>query len=139
MPGVLVASGTGPFTYNEESKMTDNEIEKEMQAAGLTALRITPDDVEDKIVATYTFTADKATQHYPQHPSLKLLTISVLVLRNGFVVTGESACASPENFNAEIGAKIAYDNAKQKVWELEGYLLKERLYKESSLFAHATA
>jgi hypothetical protein len=56
-----------------------------------------------------------------------LLTFCVLVLRNGFTVTGESACASPENFDAEIGRKIARQNAVNKIWPLEGYLLKQRL------------
>lgn len=59
---------------------------------------------------------------------LNLLTFCVLVLRNGFTVTGESACASPENFDAEIGRKIARANAVQKIWPLEGYLLKQRLH-----------
>ena len=58
------------------------------------------------------------------------LTICVLTLRNGFTVTGESAAASKENFDEEIGRKIARDNAKNKIWALEGYLLKERLYNE---------
>lgn len=57
----------------------------------------------------------------------KLLTFCVLVLKNGFTVTGESACASPENFDAEIGRKIARQNAVQKLWPLMGYALKERL------------
>jgi hypothetical protein len=52
----------------------------------------------------------------------------VIMLENGFTVTGESACASPENFDQEIGNKIAIDNAKQKIWMLEGYLLKQRLF-----------
>jgi hypothetical protein len=52
---------------------------------------------------------------------------SVLVLRNGFTVTGESACASPENFDAEIGRKIARANAVQKVWPLMGYELRSKL------------
>ena len=59
--------------------------------------------------------------------STKLLTFCVLVLRNGFTVTGESACASPENFDAEIGRKIARENAVQKVWPLMGYALKQKL------------
>lgn len=59
--------------------------------------------------------------------SLQLLTFCVLVLRNGFAVTGESACASPENFNAEIGRRIARENAIAKVWPLMGYALKDRL------------
>ena len=63
----------------------------------------------------------------PVLPALGLLTFCVLVLRNGFTVTGESACASPENFNAELGRKIARQNAVQKIWPLMGYALKERL------------
>lgn len=63
---------------------------------------------------------------------LSLLTFCVLVLRNGFTVTGESACASPENFDAEIGRKIARQNAVQKIWPLEGYLLKQRLSDEAA-------
>lgn len=59
--------------------------------------------------------------------SAKLLTFCVLILRNGFTVTGESACASPENFDAELGRKIARKNAIDKVWPLMGYALKERL------------
>ena len=62
------------------------------------------------------------------HESLGLLTFCVLVLKNGFTVTGESACASPENFNEELGRKIARANAVNKVWPLEGYLLKQMLH-----------
>jgi len=58
---------------------------------------------------------------------LELLTFCVLVLRNGFTVTGESACASPENFDAEIGRKIARANAVNKIWPLMGYALKQKL------------
>lgn len=66
--------------------------------------------------------------HRPE-PSgpLGLLTFCVLVLKNGFTVTGESACASPENFDAEIGRKIARQNAVQKIWPLMGYELRSRL------------
>jgi Phage protein (N4 Gp49/phage Sf6 gene 66) family len=66
-------------------------------------------------------------QQAPVHPSMGLLTFCVLILRNGFTVTGESACASPENFDAEIGRKIARENAVQKMWSLMGYALKEKL------------
>ena len=58
-----------------------------------------------------------------------MLTFCVLVLRNGFTVTGESACASPENFDAELGQKIARQNAVQKVWPLMGYALRSELSK----------
>jgi len=106
---------------------TNEEIEKEIQSKGLTAPRVTPQMIEDAIAAEYTFTADKATHGCPQMPSLALLTICVLVLKNGFTVTGESACASPENFNAELGAKIARQHAKDKIWALEGYQLRSKL------------
>ena len=108
--------------------MSDKEIEQEIQAKGLTAPRVTPADIEACIASEHYFTASEAakcggTEPYP----LDLLTFCVLVLRNGFTVTGESACASPENFDAELGKKIARQNAVNKIWPLEGYLLKERL------------
>jgi hypothetical protein len=114
--------------------MTDQAIEQEIQAKGLTAPRITPADIEANISVCYFFTADDAMQKYGSngapydgHPSLRLLTFCVLVLRNGFIVTGESACASPENFDAELGRKIARQNAIAKVWPLMGYALREQL------------
>ena len=55
-------------------------------------------------------------------------TICSLVLSNGFVVNGESAAASKENFDEEIGRKVAYENARDKIWTLEGYLLKQKLF-----------
>jgi len=106
---------------------TDAEIESEIQAKGLTAPRVTPQMIEDTIAAEYVFTAAQATQGCPQVPSLALLTICVLVLKNGFTVTGESACASPENFDAALGAKIAKQHAKDKIWALEGYRLRSAL------------
>lgn len=109
--------------------MNDNAIEQEIIAKGLTAPRITPADIEAAIASEHCFTAAEAAKCGGTEPHpLDLLTICVLVLRNGFTVTGESACASPENFNAEIGRQIARQNAVQKIWMLEGYLLKERLH-----------
>lgn len=58
---------------------------------------------------------------------LHLLTFCVLVLKNGYTVTGESACASPENFDAELGRKIARQNAINEVWPLMGYELRSKL------------
>ena len=115
--------------------MREQVIEQEIQQKGLTAPRITPADLEANIKTECYFTADAPfrAQHLMEiagdipDPALNLLTFCVLVLKNGFTVTGESACASPENFNAEIGARIARDNARDKVWALEGYLLRERL------------
>ena len=105
----------------------DSAIEQEIQAKGLTAPRVTPADLEANIACQYFFTASDATKDCPQHESLRLLTFCVIVLQNGFTVTGESACASPENFDAEVGRKIARENAKQKIWPLMGYALKNSL------------
>lgn len=110
--------------------MTDQEIEKEIQEKGLTAPRITPDHVSAVIASEYYFTAGDAIgqRDCVYESSLNLLTFCVLVLANGFTITGESACASPENFDAALGRKIARKNAVDKIWLLEGYLLKEKLW-----------
>ena len=115
----------------ESPRTDDTAIEQEIKAKGLTAPRVTPQDIDANIASEHYFTAadaalaDKTVVGVPQ--SLSLLTFCVLVLRNGFTVTGESACASPENFDAEIGRKIARENAKQKIWPLMGYALKQQL------------
>lgn len=116
----------------------DQAIEQEIQAKGLTAPRVTPADIEANIASEYYFTGGQGIDgeirsrenapSYCYERSLDLLTFCVLVLRNGFTVTGESACASPENFDAEIGRKIARQNAVNKMWPLMGYALKERLH-----------
>jgi hypothetical protein len=104
-----------------------DHIEAEIQAKGLTAPRVTPADIEAEIACEYAFTAAQAVTGCPTHESLGLLTFCVLVLNNGFTVTGESACASPENFDAELGRKIARQNAVAKVWPLLGFRLRDRL------------
>ena len=91
-------------------------IEKEIQSKGLNAPRLTPDKIDSVIVKQeyYTFPGNKQT-------------VCCLTLANGFTVVGESACVSPENYDREIGNKIAFDNARGKIWELEGYLLQASL------------
>jgi len=128
--------GAGIVSVNvspEPSPAAVDAIEQEIQAKGLTAPRITPADIEATIVSEHYFTAGLAAtfQAGPIPDSLHLLTFCVLVLRNGFTVTGESACASPENFDAEIGQKIARQNALREVGKLEGYLLRERLHQRA--------
>ena len=95
----------------------DDAIEKEIQEKGLTAPRITPDDIENVVLAT----------QYYVFPGT-MLTVCCITLKNGFNVVGESACASPDNFDQEVGEKIANRNARDKIWALEGYLLKQRLF-----------
>ena len=113
----------------------EKHIEQEIQSKGLNAPRLTPDLIDSVIVDKYFFTAadgfcGSVNYSANHHDSLKLLTFCVLILKNGFTVTGESACASPENFDRIIGQKIAYENARNKIWQLEGYLLKENLYQD---------
>lgn len=94
----------------------DQQIEQEIQAKGLTAPRITTERIDEVI---------KNVQ-YHVFPGT-MVTVCCITLQNGFNTIGESACASPENFDTELGEKIAFGNAKQKIWALEGYLLKEKL------------
>ncbi len=115
--------------------MNDQQIEQEIQAKGQSAPRVTPADIEANIASEHYFTAEQgafAAFDPPRGadivpPALSLLIFCVLVLRNGFTVTGESACVSPENFDAEIGRKIARQNAINKAWPLMGYHLKQKL------------
>ncbi|KHQ50319.1 Gp49 family protein [Mameliella alba] len=94
----------------------ETAIEAEIQDKGLTAPRIKPDDLEAEIV----------DEEYHVFPRTQL-TICALTLKNGFTVTGESACASPENFDAEIGRKVARSNAREKLWPLLGFRLRDQL------------
>lgn len=118
--------------------MSDQQIEQEIQAKGLTAPRVKPADLEAEIDGEYYFTAadgvqggyhkqDELTRLTGAHGELGLLTFCVLRLRNGFTVTGESACASPENFDAALGQKIARQKAVEKIWPLLGFRLRDKL------------
>jgi hypothetical protein len=100
--------------------MNDQQIEAEIHAKGLTAPRITPERIQE---------VQKAVQFY-RFPGTTV-TVCCLTLANGYNVVGESACASPENFDEELGRKIAQENAAQKIWALEGYALRNQLEQES--------
>lgn len=123
--------------------MTDQQIENEIQAKGLTAPRVTPAEIEGEIYSEHYFTAadgdeadSETSVQIGDHDgaavnALRLLTFCVLVLENGFTVTGESACASPENFDAELGRTIARRNAVAKIWPLLGFRLRDKLAAEA--------
>jgi hypothetical protein len=98
----------------------EKQIEQEIQDKGLNAPRLTPEHIDSIIIGeTYTNLPDGRT------------VICQLTLQNGFTVDGKSACVSKDNFNQEIGNKIARQNAREKIWELEGYLLKEKLFQQN--------
>ena len=93
------------------------EIEQEIQSKGLNATRLSPFDIDNTIVG----------EDYYVFPNTAF-TVCLLTLKNGFTVSGKAASASLENFDAEIGRQIAKDNARNKIWALEGYLLKQKLF-----------
>lgn len=96
--------------------ITDEQIEQAVQDKGLTAPRVTTDSIKELITA----------DDYYRFPGTTV-TVCCLTLRNGYRVIGQSAAASPENFNEELGRSIAYSDAFGKIWALEGYLLREKL------------
>lgn len=116
-------------------------VEQDIESRGLTAPRVKPQDIEERIVAEHYFTAEEGVRgalagREPDLdvsvPALGCLTFCVLTLENGFTVTGESACVSPENFDTEIGRKVARQNAINKVWPLLGYELRSLLSEDEN-------
>lgn len=101
--------------------MSDQAIEEEIQRKGLNAPRLTPAGIDAAI----------KDEQYHVFPGSQL-TVCCLTLANGFTVTGESACVSPENYDAELGHRIARGKARDKIWALEGYLLKQRLHEQAT-------
>lgn len=101
--------------------MNEKKLEQEIQDKGLDAPRLTPELIDETIIgeAYYVFPGTTTT-------------ICRLELRNGFSTIGESAAVSLENFDEEIGRSIARDNARNKIWMLEGYLLKDKLFKQGN-------
>jgi hypothetical protein len=105
--------------------MNEQYVEQVIQEKGLSAPRLKPSDI-DSIILDKSFTV---------LPSGKVM-VCELTLKNGFTVRGESATVSKENFNLEIGKSISFANAREKIWELEGYLLQERLYLKKMSLDH---
>jgi hypothetical protein len=129
-----LAKGDGKLGSCAES------VEQQIQRLGATtAPRITPADVEANIASEHYFSAadgvcgaaseaDREQFGATMPEPLQLLTICILVLRNGFTVLGISSCASPANYNQEVGERIARENAVRNVWPLMGYALREQLH-----------
>ncbi len=124
-PRIVADDGTSRSVFDETL---------EARIAARPAPKVTPADIEAEIASEHYFTAaDGVLGAQSDHQLLEtplplgLLTFAVLVLRNGFVVTGESACASPENFDAQIGREVARKAAVQKLWPLLGFRLRDQL------------
>lgn len=102
-------------------------------AANAVAPRVSLANIEGAIAARYDTTADRAiSPEAPAMESLKLLSICILVMRNGFTIIGKSAPASAANFNAELGRKLAYEDAVRQLWPLMGFALRDRLAAQAS-------
>lgn len=117
-----------------------DSLEREIQAKANKGPRVTPAALQAEIVSAHYFTAYQGAKAELQSDGvaanayeevgmqpLRLLTFCVLVLRNGFTVHGISACASPENYNEEIGQRIARENAEHELWPLLGFRLRDEL------------
>lgn len=138
--GAAAASTKDPLA-GALAKAASPVTEADIKAAGAdVAPRITPTDIEAEIASEHYFTAadGETGARYNAAPrlsmqvdtspaALRLLTFCVLVLRNGFTVVGTSACASPENFKAEIGRRVAREDAVRQVWPLLGFRLRDQL------------
>lgn len=129
-----------------------DSLEREIQAKADKGPRVTPAALKDEIASAHYFTAadgvtgakfnavPRLTVGIDTSPSpLHLLTFCVLVLRNGFTVIGHSACASPENYNKEIGERIARENAERQIWPLLGFRLRDELARPVLTHADAAA
>lgn len=103
---------------------------------GPTDNRVTRCTIEDAIVSEHYFTAGEAVDDASAPLALNLLTFCVLVLDNGFTVTGESACVDPANFSSEIGMRVAREKAIEKIWPLLGFRLRDRMHTEERENAH---
>jgi hypothetical protein len=108
--------------------MNEQEIQNEIQMKGLNAPRLTPKHIDEVIVS----------ESFTLLPSGKTM-ICELVLQNGFSVRGESSVVDKTNFDEEIGKKISREDARDKIWILEGYLLQERLHQERCLVDRSKA
>jgi hypothetical protein len=96
--------------------MSEQQIEQEIQAKGLNAPRLTPALIDAEIASEQFHVFEGTT-----------LTVCAMTLKNGFIVTGESAAGSPENFDRSIGERIARENARQKIWAFAGFRLRDQL------------
>jgi hypothetical protein len=113
--------------------MTLRQTEDECAAVN-SGPRISLAAMEAKIAARYNFTMGEAISalNRPSNATLDLLSVCVLMMQNGFIVIGKSAPVSASRFDADLGRKLAYEDAIRQIWPLEGYLLREQLMAASA-------
>jgi hypothetical protein len=83
--------------------------------------RVTIDDIESAIVEEMDYKIGNKT------------TAVVLVLRNGFEVTGIASCVDPAAYDQAIGRKYARVKAIDQMWQLMGFVAQEKIVAESNL------
>jgi len=99
--------------------MSEREVELELQAKGKTYPRVIPERIDYQIA------------HEQYHIFHNKHTVCCLTLKNGFTVIGDSACVHPQNFDEAVGRKRAFERAREKIWQLEGYLLAQALHESA--------
>lgn len=100
---------------------TDADLERDIEARGLTAPRVTKESIAAKI----------RRAHFHRFPGTTV-TVCALELQNGYAVVGHSAAASPANFDQAIGEALAEQHARDQIWALEGYLLRQHLHEQEA-------
>lgn len=149
-----IPNGAVVILVQEEPKTVEQQIEQEIQSKNLNAPRLKPADIDAVIVSEHYFTAAQGEAKAledgafvngslngaalrPIPELLSQITFCVLILKNGYKISGVNhSGVSPENHDPELGRKLAYENARNKVWELEGYLLKEKLNHQVKIQEH---
>lgn len=105
------------------------QAEDDAAAAVAVAPRVTKHGIESQIAGVNYMRLSDAAEALgqPVSTAMECTTLCLITMSNGFLVIGKSACVSPENYNRELGCEIAYKDAFDQIWALEGYLLRERL------------
>jgi len=107
--------------------MDSLQVTDAASAAVAVAPRVQLKDIEAAIAGVFYTTAADACPGAPVSKNMALLTMCIIEMANGFIVVGKSAPASPENFNADLGKKFAYEDAIRQLWPLMGFALRDRL------------
>lgn len=128
---------TSPATDGDlrarETIVDQREAELDRRIAKREAAAVLTDKtVEAQIVSEYAICAFDAFKDQPNiapdaERALRCVTIIVLVLRNGFCITGSSACASPENYDATRERKESRADALAKLWLVSEYAARNQL------------